>query len=744
MADLDPHTPSERIDLADEHEFELGGMTVRPAERLVFVNGDRRELQPRIMQVLVALAKARPGVLSRDRLVEQCWDGRIVGDDALNRCILALRHLSHEFTPHPFEIETVPRIGHRLVGNGAQPAELGRLAKVRRSPLAPIAALLLLVLAVGLVMWNQRVGATQPASIAVLPFRDLSDDKAYFAEGVGEEILGRLSREPAFRVAGRASSAQFGDASDPRKVGRELGVDYILEGSVRSDAKRVRINASLVKASDGMRLWSETFDSTLDDVLDVQSAIGTAVASALNRELVHAGLSGRRPVNGEAYALYLNARGLIRSGNSESGQDALKLMRQVLRMDPRFAPAWSGYSEALMLDARTKGQEGLIAILPQARATAHRALQLDPNLAEPHAIMSTLLGSDSPVAIAHRRRAATLDPLSGEGLLWLGGAHEASGEWAEASKAYRRAHERDPIWPVPVQVLVDNAVTMGDRAGAEAVIKRELANDSMLQKFAVARVARNSGDFSDAARLWSTLADSHSQWASPSKLSLEDVLFMLKLSSDRPSRPPRPAIGQARSTPARIWMTAAPPAEEWRRRNRSWAAELVYRDENVIAAKLMLTAGRERELVATYNSPTGLLGIRPGERLGTCYLQSAAIAASALRAVGRGREADALLAEANALIVRAYRRGPVPLWFDDDAAGIWALQGKRDQAVDALERARRRGSTHATRTDLLGLADEPALRSLRGYPRFNAVVAKYNAHNARERAEIARALKLTA
>ncbi len=742
MSDLEPDTSSSRIDLANEREFELGGMTVRPAERLVLVNGDRRELQPRIMQVLVALAKARPAVLSRDKLVELCWDGRIVGDDALNRCILALRHLSHEFTPHPFEIETVPRIGHRLVTNGAEPAAIGPLAKVRQWRFAPVAALLLLVAAVGLVMWNQRVGAAEPASIAVLPFRNLSDDKSYFAEGVGEEILGRLSREPAFRVAGRASSAQFGDTSDPRKIGRDLGVDYILEGSVRSTGKRVRINASLVKASDGMRLWSETFDSTLDDVLDVQTAIGTAVASALNRELVHSGPSGRRPVNGEAYALYLNARGLIRSGNAESGQDAVRLMRQVLRMDPRYAPGWSGYSEALMLDARTKGQEGLIATLPHARAAAQRALQLDPNLAEPHAIMSTLLGSDSPVAIAHRRRAAALDPLSGEGQHWLGGAHEASGEWAEASKAYRRAHELDPFWPFPVQVMVDNAILIGDRSGAELIIKRDLANDEMLQKFAFARVARNTGDFSDAAQLWSTLAKGQSQWASPSKLSLEDVLFMLKLSSDRPSRPPRPVIGQSRWTPARIWMTAAPAAEEWRRRNRSWAAELVYRDENVIAAKLMLAAGRERELVATYDSPTGLLGIRPGERLGTCYLQSAAIAASALRAVGRGGEADALLAEANALIVRAYRRGQVPLWFDDDAAGIWALQGKRDQAVDALERARRRGWTHATRTDLPLLADEPALRALRGYPRFDAVLAKYQAHNARERAEIARAMKI--
>lgn len=107
-----------RIDLAEEAEFDLGGMHVIPAERSVVFNGERRELQPRVMQVLVALAKAGTSVVSRDRLVDLCWSGRVVGDDALNRVILSLRHLAQEFTPPPFTIETVPRVGHRLIPSG--------------------------------------------------------------------------------------------------------------------------------------------------------------------------------------------------------------------------------------------------------------------------------------------------------------------------------------------------------------------------------------------------------------------------------------------------------------------------------------------------------------------------------------------------------------------------------------------------------------------------------------------------
>jgi hypothetical protein len=290
--------------------------------------------------------------------------------------------------------------------------------------------------------------------------------------------------------------------------------------------------------------------------------------------------------------------------------------------------------------------------------------------------------------------------------------------------------------------MLENAALLGDRRAAEAIINREMAGDPIIRQFALARVARHAGDFSQAARVWSALAEGQSRWASPSKLSLQDTLYMLKLSRDRPSRPARPTPGQARSTPARIWMTAPPSPEEWQRRNRSWAAELVYRDQNVIAAKLMLRAGRASELIATFETPTGLLGVRRGQPLGTCYLQSAAIIASALRDVGRRPEADALLNEADGLIRRAYARGTVPLWFEDDAAGIWALQGKNDQAVGALERALRRGSAHATRTDLLRLEDEPALRPLLGDPKFDAVRSKYDAHLARERLETARALKI--
>ncbi len=287
MDDLVHPTSSARIDLANERDFDIGNIRIRPAELAVIANGERHELQPRVMQVLVALAQARPSVVSRDKLIEQCWEGRIVGDDALNRCILALRHLAQEISPQPFAIETVARVGHRLIENGAEREAAPQPSRSRQWRLAAAALVLFLVAAAGLVFWQQRGIASEPASIAVLPFRNLSSGEPYFAEGIGEEIMGQLAREPAFRVAGSASAAQFSGPADPRKIGRALNVDYILEGSVRPEADRVRINAALIQTKDGVRLWSETYDRKLDDILEVQGAIGQAVASELRRALVH-------------------------------------------------------------------------------------------------------------------------------------------------------------------------------------------------------------------------------------------------------------------------------------------------------------------------------------------------------------------------------------------------------------------------------------------------------------------------
>ena len=737
MADLDAGLAPAHIELADWPDFALGSMQVRPAERAVEMDGERRELQPRVMQVLVALADARPSVVSRDRLIERCWNGITVGDDALNRCILALRHLAQDLTPAPFKIETVARVGHRLVEQGAGAVTAPSAPTDTRRRLAWTALAVSLVVAGGLFAWQGDSLADNPASIAVLPFRSLSAGPPFFAQGLGEEVLGQLAREPAFRVAGRNAATSPSNEADLGKLGRSIGVDYVLDGSVRSEHGRVRVNASLIQARDGARLWTQTYDRNLNDVLAIQTAIGEDVAGHLKRTLVHSTSKGP-VVKGEAYALYLNARGLLRSGNPQSGTEAVALLQQAIKVDPGFASAWSSLGEALQLQGRSRGMEEMIAVLPRARAAVRHALQLDPNLAEAHGVLAVLIGDDSKAGIAHLRRAAALDPLSGEGLVWLSTAQHASGEFDAAMASNRRAQAIDPAWPVPVRAFIDLAASAGDRKAAEAEIARGFPDDVLTQRFALGRTAWITGDFSEAVRQWSIVADQPSRWTSPAKKSLADTKFTLGMSKTPPSGPMMASLVHSSSLPPNVWMATPPSAAQWGIRNRSSDAELVYHDVNMVAAKLMLSAGRADELVATFDRPSGLLGIHNRDQIGTCQLDDGVVVAIALRQLGRDREADALLRRSSEIVAATYRGGEVPVWFEAYAAGVWAVQGKKGLALDALERARRRGWVHAGRTDLPRLEDEPAFASLHGEPRFEALRSALARHLAQERAQIAR------
>jgi len=174
----------------------------------------------------------------------------------------------------------------------------------------------------------------------------------------------------------------------------------------------------------------------------------------------------------------------------------------------------------------------------------------------------------------------------------------------------------------------------------------------------------------------------------------------------------------------------------WQSRNRDEIAADVYSDENHVAAKLMLRAGRAAELVNTYRSPVGLLGVRQREALRVDQLYETPIVALALRNGGQDADADRLLRNANRLMRAAYRRSAVPFWFDADVAAIFAVSGKKEQALTMLERAMRRGWTHSGSTDLPDIMHEPAFESLHGHPRFNALRTRIAERLSRERSEV--------
>src|SRR5688500_3084571 len=206
------------------------------------------------MQVFLMLLDARGKVVTREDIFEHCWGGDLVGDSSINRAVTYVRRIGETVAPGLFEIENIPRTGYRLVGgiwssDEEAPAPNGK-DRLKRPLPRPLIFLTLLV-ALGFAAFaSLRLLREDPAPVtmAVLPFRNMSGGEPYFAEGLGDEISVQLSREPQFRVIGRMSSAQVKDAA-PREIGRRLNVDYVLEGSVRSQSERVRVTTSLVRAS---------------------------------------------------------------------------------------------------------------------------------------------------------------------------------------------------------------------------------------------------------------------------------------------------------------------------------------------------------------------------------------------------------------------------------------------------------------------------------------------------------------
>lgn len=303
---------------------------------------------------------------------------------------------------------------------------------------------------------SDRVGGEpHPQSIAVLPFADLSpqQDHQYFSDGLAEEILGALSLVPELRVAGRTSSFSFRGADlDLRKIGRELNVAAILEGSVRTSADRFRIRAQIINAADGFQLWSETFDRALKDIFAVQEDISMAVVDALKVTLLG---EDQAPVNRggtdstEAFMAYLKGRHCYNEGTTANGKyyEALEHYREALNHDPGYADAHVGIGEVwvlLVAHYLVAADDGW----PQVRKAATRALEHEPDLAEAHVLLGRVQFShdfDWAAAEESFRRALVLNPGSAEVMGTFAWASTTRARALEGARIAREVVERDRL-----------------------------------------------------------------------------------------------------------------------------------------------------------------------------------------------------------------------------------------------------------------------------------------------------------
>jgi TolB-like protein/DNA-binding winged helix-turn-helix (wHTH) protein len=360
-------------------EFELD-----PLERRLLRAGESIALTPKVFDTLVFLVERAGRLVSKEELLQGVWPRGFVDESNLTKHISLIRRALGEADQGAEFIETVPKIGYRFVApvmRGAAAAAVQQTPPVtaserrgsgygwraglslttrvllergrgRAHPVAIAAAVLVaiaVVVALGMHYgsWSQKTA--QPAavaiadkSIAVLPFADMSEkkDQEYFADGMAEEIIDLLVKIPGLKVVSRTSSFQFkGKTQDLRSVATQLGVAYVLQGSVRKSGDRLRVTAQLINAQDGTHLWTQTYDQQLADVLKMQDEIAIALVQALQLE-VEANIVFRPTLhNMEAYTLYLQGLHASSRFDQEGMEQAVSDFERVIELDPSFAPA---------------------------------------------------------------------------------------------------------------------------------------------------------------------------------------------------------------------------------------------------------------------------------------------------------------------------------------------------------------------------------------------------------------------
>jgi serine/threonine-protein kinase len=310
---------------------------------------------------------------------------------------------------------------------------------------------------------SQNVGSPVP-SIAVLPFVNLNNDNNDFlGDGLTEDLIDSLARVPAVRVVARTSSFQYkGRTSDVRKIGKELNVRTVLEGTVRQAGNHLRITAQLNDTSSGYQLWSDSYDRDMKDAIAVQREISGSITAALGLEFARnsgaaSGNPGRNAVNPEAYEAYLKGRYLWNKNAPEPVKAAIRYFEDAIRMSPEFALPYTGLAHAytaMLVMTSTPSAE----LIPKIRTAASKALELDSSLGEAHLDLAETFLVDYEWDRAEREFKTALQLSPGEALahryyaFYLGKVGRA----AEATSEVKTALDLDPISPFLASGLADS------------------------------------------------------------------------------------------------------------------------------------------------------------------------------------------------------------------------------------------------------------------------------------------------
>lgn len=456
----------------------IGEWLVDPSLDTISRGAETHKLEPRTMRLLMCLAESGGTVVSLDRLLTEVWSGVVVGSASVYQAVSQLRKLLGDVDPDPTYIATIPRKGYRLIASVTRcdGSKLTRRATdlpaiappaILATPPVPVprrgarsliigGVVLIVCLGTALLLWRRFHVADLPedfaVSIVVLPFVDMSVDKANqaFCDGLTEELSNWLAQIPTLRVVARTSAFAFrGQGEDVRKIGKALGTNRVLEGSMRRSGDRLRITVQLIDAGSGFHLWSQDFDRPMEDAINVQEDISRSVAGTMQVRLTSDSerqFAARRTTDSRAYQMFLLARHDSQLLTPESTERAIVLYRQVLSADPKFAPAYTELAYGYLNQGYFHGAP-ITEVAAQVEPLVDAALRLDDRLSAAYAVRGALRASQTrtTAALDDLQHAVTLNPSDMGAIAEMGRIWLFEGRPHESLASYDRAAALDPL-----------------------------------------------------------------------------------------------------------------------------------------------------------------------------------------------------------------------------------------------------------------------------------------------------------
>jgi TolB-like protein/DNA-binding winged helix-turn-helix (wHTH) protein/Tfp pilus assembly protein PilF len=512
---------------SSSHQLRTGLFEIDLTSGQLHKNGRRLPLQEQPFRVLAMLLE-RPGeVVTRQELQTRLWpaDTYVGFEEGLNTAIRKLRTAFGDSAGNPRFIETLPKRGYRFIApvteaavakdpptdvqllpgtedHGAvvepdrsQPAEPPAIPRNYQRPWKKILlvtsfVVLAFTVAAYLMRKHSPPGSVpaQRAMLAILPFQNLSNDpgQEYFSDGLTEETitdLGQVSPENLGVIARTSAMAYKHTNKTVSQIGRELGVNYILEGSVRREGGRARVSAQLIRVNDQTHIWAQNYDRDLQDLLDVQNDLGRSIAEQVSANLTpqrQIELSKKHIVNPEAYDLYLKGRFYWNQRTPGALKESIGYFQEATVKDANFALAYAGLADAYNI-SNIVGPYSPKESFPQAKAAAMRAIQLDPSLAEAHAALGMEKSHyefDFPGAEREFLKALEVNPNSPYAHLFYSNCFlMPMGRTAQAIAENKRAVEIDPL-SLPINNFMGMTYMLaGDNGNAYRQFQHTIAMD---------------------------------------------------------------------------------------------------------------------------------------------------------------------------------------------------------------------------------------------------------------------------